>query len=334
MPKKPTLTLWFSDFWSGFEPGSFWLYNLLAEDFAVSLQPNHPDLLVYCDYGIEHLGYSCFKIYYSHENKRPHPLYFDYSFSFRGQGPRHQYFSNLVEERYFEPIRNGTPDIELLTLQHAPKVKFCNFIYSNMAAQERISFCRQLSLYKRVDCPGRVLNNHPPFDAHGYRYEKKLEFMSQYRFTIAFENESAIGYTTEKMLHPLIAGSIPIYWGNPRVAELFNPESFINCHDFASFDHAIAHVKRVDNDEQLYRAYRAAPPILPSSPLAALSRPFLKTRLQALGSLALTGSPISRSILFPILRGVRFVQYRIQNRILYSLEQAGSFFASIKQQRA
>ena len=37
--------------------------------------------------------------------------------------------------------------------------------------------------------------------------------------TIAFENSSFPGYTTEKIFEPMLEGSIPIYWGNPRVDE-------------------------------------------------------------------------------------------------------------------
>ena len=60
----------------------------------------------------------------------------------------------------------------------------------------------------------------------------KLEFIKDYKFVLAFENVSYPGYTTEKLLEPLIVNSIPVYWGNPLVGNDFNKECFINYDDF------------------------------------------------------------------------------------------------------
>ena len=55
---------------------------------------------------------------------------------------------------------------------------------------------------------------------------------SQYKFTVAFENNSALGYNTEKLTDPMLAGSIPIYFGNPQIGRHFNTRSFINAHEY------------------------------------------------------------------------------------------------------
>ena len=62
----------------------------------------------------------------------------------------------------------------------------------------------------------------------------------------------ADGYLTEKIRMALMAGSIPIYWGDPRVAEFINPACFINCHDYPNFAAVIEHVKEVDQNPELY----------------------------------------------------------------------------------
>jgi len=93
----------------------------------------------------------------------------------------------------------------------------------------------------------------------GGRVGDKLEFLKGYKFTIAFENSSFPGYTTEKIAEAFTANTIPIYWGNPLVGRDFNPESFINCHNFDSFDKVIDHVIKVDNDDDLYRKYISSP---------------------------------------------------------------------------
>jgi len=174
-----------------------------------------------------------------------------------------------------------------------PKAKFCNFINSNdfvPTTRVRREFCRALMRYKRVDCAGHSMNNTDALfklqKRYGTRQRAKFAFLSDYKFTIAFENRSADGYLSEKPLVPLAVGSVPIYWGSPQVAEFINPRSFINAADYDSFDELVEHVKRVDCDPDLYQKYRAAPPILPSSRFYEMRReltPFLeRIRAEAL----------------------------------------------------
>ena len=68
---------------------------------------------------------------------------------------------------------------------------------------------------------GRVLNTL------GHRVADKQAFLRDYKFTIAFENESHPGYTTEKIVEPMLADSIPIYWGDPLVGTDFEVESWL-----------------------------------------------------------------------------------------------------------
>jgi hypothetical protein len=88
----------------------------------------------------------------------------------------------------------------------------------------------------------------------------KIEFQSSCKFSIAFENTSSPGYTTEKLLHAFITGTIPIYWGNPEVTKDFNPKAFINCHDFESFEDVVSKVKEIDNDEEMFLSMLNEPP--------------------------------------------------------------------------
>ena len=60
----------------------------------------------------------------------------------------------------------------------------------------------------------------------------KAECLSNYRFALCFENVRMKGYITEKIIHSIVAGAVPIYLGAPDVASYVPPESFI---DYASF---------------------------------------------------------------------------------------------------
>lgn len=90
----------------------------------------------------------------------------------------------------------------------------------------------------------------------------KLEFQSQCKFSIAFENTTSPGYTTEKILHAFISNTIPIYWGDPEVTKDFNPKAFINCHDFENFEAVIERIKEVDNNDELYLTILKEPPFV------------------------------------------------------------------------
>ena len=145
----------------------------------------------------------------------------------------------------------------------AAKEYFCNFIYSNGNSRRRVEFFHKLSRYKRVESLGAVERNNDALAGSGYDtagYRAKQAFQARCKFSIAFENTYFAGYTTEKLSDPLLAGSVPIYSGNPRVAEIFNPKAFINVDDFNSEEDAIDYIRAVDSDDALYESYLNEPP--------------------------------------------------------------------------
>ena len=130
---------------------------------------------------------------------------------------------------------------------------FCNFIYSH-PNEPRDSFFLLLSRYKRVDAFGKSMNNitfQPASPAKNW-YIESIEIKSGYKFSIAMENASSKGYTTEKIVSSLQAHTVPIYWGDPAVADFINPKAFINCNDYSSFDEVVERVKEIDNDDELW----------------------------------------------------------------------------------
>lgn len=126
-------------------------------------------------------------------------------------------------------------------------------VVSNPLGKERIDFFNKLSQYKLVHSGGSVLNNV------GGKVSNKLTFVEEHKFTIAFENSSYPGYTTEKILQPKHVDTVPIYWGNPIVDKEINPDSFINYYDYGSLDALCEKVKQIDGNVQLYKKYLAEP---------------------------------------------------------------------------
>ncbi len=120
------------------------------------------------------------------------------------------------------------------------KQKFCAFVVTNPMNPVRNSAFHTLDAYKHVDSAGRLYNNVGDSifaGAGGGGGEmRKLEFLKDYKFVIAYENQRAPGYVTEKIFHAKAAGAVPIYWGAREVVEDFDPRGFVNANDLEGQD--------------------------------------------------------------------------------------------------
>jgi alpha(1,3/1,4) fucosyltransferase len=268
---KSTIKLNYTDYFRGFNKYDAYFTRLLKPYYNVEIS-EEPDFLIYSCYdknGIlhwrdgsriskaqEYKKYKCMRIFYTAENVRPNFQECDYAFTF-------DYIDNIYHYRlpyyalYQQDIYQPHPLIKPDNLDYeeifAQKTEFCNFIFSNDQAKKRIKFFEKLSKYKQVHSGGKVLNNI------GYRVKNKIEFISKYKFTIAFENSSYPGYTTEKIHDAMLAYSLPIYWGNPLIYRDFNPKSFLNYHDFMNEDELIEKIIEIDQNDALYIEYLKQP---------------------------------------------------------------------------
>lgn len=258
-----TIKLWFSDFYNGFEPENNFFYNHLSQLYNIVLDEQNPDFLIYSCYGNKFFEYSCVRIFYTGENLKPDFNLCDYAigFDYITFDKRYLRFPNFAfyEKQFEQLVQPGNKPEEI-----ASKKYFCNFIYSNPSADPvRDQFFQLLSKYKKVISPGSHLNNISlPV---GKRFAKdwmfsKIDFQSSCKFSIAFENSSSPGYTTEKLLHSFISGTIPIYWGNPEVEKDFNSKAFINCHNFPNWSDIVERIREIDNDLLLYESILNEPP--------------------------------------------------------------------------
>ncbi len=120
------------------------------------------------------------------------------------------------------------------------KQKFCAFVVSNPMNPVRNAAFHTLASYKHVDSAGRLYNNVGDgifAGAGGGGGElRKLEYLKDYKFVLAYENQRAPGYVTEKILHAKAAGAVPIYWGARDVVEDFDERGFINANDLEGRD--------------------------------------------------------------------------------------------------
>ena len=86
------------------------------------------------------------------------------------------------------------------------------------------------------------------------RARSKAETLGDYTFAICFENMVFKGWITEKIFDCFFAGTVPIYWGAPEIAELIPPECFIDMRQFSGYAELARFLKalRVE-DVQRYR---------------------------------------------------------------------------------
>ncbi len=276
---KKKLKLNFVDFSGDFTSKNNYFLNLLENYYDIEIS-NDPDILFYSNFGYEHLKYQCKKIFYSGENNAPNYFFCDYAFSFHDTDEKNFFLPHFVEFEYFFNFKNDVKNEEIEIYKNTKKEKFCNFMASNYKAKERINFVKALMKRKKVDCLGPVLYNMEISDNvgkldHTGEYidwrKEKFETIKEYKFTMAFENEQAYNYVTEKIYQPLVVGSIPIYWGAPNVDTIFNPKCFVNVNNFNSYEEAIDEIIKIDEDKAYYETFFEEPAILIHSKLIDLS---------------------------------------------------------------
>jgi alpha(1,3/1,4) fucosyltransferase len=246
------IKIWYSDFTSK-ETNK--LHEFLDKYFCLEINNNHPDFLIYTVFGNEFLKYKdSVRIFYTAENLRPDFNLCDYAFSFDWLEFEDRHFrapNFLLFNEWNDIIERKKSSVSHLELNAK---KFCNFIYSHGNGHPfRDDFFHRLSNRKKVDSIGAHLRNtyEQIVGPHlGDWSSQKVNTQRKYKFSIAFENASNPGYTTEKLIHALAADTIPIYWGDPFIARTFNLNRIINLNEL-SIECAIERIIELDqNDEQ------------------------------------------------------------------------------------
>lgn len=258
---KKHIKIKFTDFWDVFDENDNFIMDALKEHFEVELSDT-PDFVFCSIFGRKYLKYDCPRIYYTGENIAPDFNLVDYGMGF----PEIDFYDRYLRLPHYvlypracNMAMNKTARDDAFYTNR----KFCNYVISNaISAPERGEMISKLNGYKELASGGRYQNNV------GGPVADKLEFARGYKFTLAFENSGARGYTTEKIMEAFASESVPIYWGNPDIAKEFNPEAFVNCHDFASFDEAIEYIAKLDGDDEAYLKMVKAPIVADNSDAA------------------------------------------------------------------
>ena len=254
----------FSDFWQypkAFDPNNNFFIHVIRQLFE-NVQVVHPedaDYMIFSSFGNENGRYkNCKKIFYTGENVRPNFTKCDYSLTFDFESYGGKNFRLPLWYLYidwFDVGSYGNPDWLIPKsylygeneFTKKEKNKFCSIVFGS-PHQSRIDAIKNISSnYRQVDVFGKVNPNHNLPDGENY----KMDLISNYKFSLCYENSVTPGYHTEKLLHAKIAGNIPIYYGDTTVEKDFNPEGFVNTLNMSD-EEVVRTIEEIDANESLY----------------------------------------------------------------------------------
>jgi len=249
-----TIKIHFTDFWPEWADTENFITPILSKHFNVVIDQNNPDVLFHSVFKAgtgKTSSYKCKKILISAENWRAAPFGSNYSISF---DPHSTTNFRLPLWKIYWFLWPELKDRLFNRVNHDSFDRFCSFTVSNGGNFMRNGMYQQLSQYKFVHSYGRYLTNDFGLQhaSQGkYWRDAKDEFFlkNKHKFSIVYENSPYPGYTTEKLMDAFLAGSIPIYWGDPKVKKDWNQEAFI---DVNYFGNVIDVIKKMDSDKEAF----------------------------------------------------------------------------------
>lgn len=246
-----TIKINFSGFWKNFNKEQNTFTEILRERYNVIVSDT-PDYLFYSGFDREFINFKGIRIFFTGECVSPDFNLCDYAMAFDNISFGDRYVRVPLYEVFH--YRNKYECILQNNIPNNVRASFCSIVVSNdQGMKERLQIVELLNAYKRVDSGGRLHNNV------GGPVKDKFEFDKKYKFSIAFENNSYKGYTTEKIMEAFAAGTIPIYYGNPEIGKEFNTKAFINVHDYANIEEVVKRVIEVDQNDKLYNSIKNEP---------------------------------------------------------------------------
>ena len=246
-----TLKIAYIDFWPEWADEDF-ITPLLKAHFNIEIDPKNPDVIFHSVFGTNANNYSCKKILFLGENKRYQNYNTDYSITF---DPHTNTNYRLPLWQAFILKKPELLDRLFNRVQHKSFDNFCSFTVSNGANFIRNGIFNQLNNYKKVKSYGRYMTNDQSLQkASQERYwrDAKDDFFvtNKHKFMLAYENNAYKYYCTEKLMDAFLVGSMPLYWGDPKVKEDFNPLAFVNVNDYGSNIKTI--IQRLDSTDAAF----------------------------------------------------------------------------------
>jgi hypothetical protein len=142
--------------------------------------------------------------------------YFDCVFTYD-----HALHKKFPDKAVWLPANGLFVDTETIFSEHIEKTREMSHIYSNKT---------YLPGHKLRHEVARVFGDKYDIECYGKGcrpVQLKSDALSNYRFSIAIENNRDKNYFTEKILDCFACRTIPIYWGAPNIFDFFDSDSII-----------------------------------------------------------------------------------------------------------
>ncbi len=251
----------FRGFWEGFNYLHNDFFGYLIKEGLVEINNVSPDIIFYSDYiNDSDVNTTKPRVLYSPENIPRKNYLFKYHMNYEKGNKNNFRFQNFFYYPFFYEVTNNKESEYYLTLKKRVKTKNINFIYSNGNALLRNRYYDFLSSYYKIDSFGRYKNNMGELPASPdkslySRAIQKSELISEYKFTIAFENSKGVDYISEKIWEPISVNSIPIYYGSEAVFDYFNKDKLIYISSDKDFSKSLSMIREINLSEKLYKEY-------------------------------------------------------------------------------
>ena len=256
-----------------------WLLNKLDDEFIIEFNETEPDYLIYNVFDKYNVDLNpnfkkTIKIAFYTENIMVDINYADYIIGNYHINYLDRYFEYSVPFLYRD--KGSIDKIREKALNGIIRNNFCAAVISNCGSFYgfRLHFIEKLSKYKKVDMGGNCKNNI------NKKITDKIQFLSNYKFSIAMENSEGDGYLTEKIVDSFLAGTIPIYYGGYMLDEIINPKTYILIKGVKDMDEKIEYIKKIDNDINLYKSIMKEKPILDDNFVDKINKNEIKSFLK------------------------------------------------------
>jgi hypothetical protein len=129
---------------------------------------------------------------------------------------------NIISKHNANPWFVGKSYDELISLKPPTKTKLISVISSDKVFtdghRKRLRFVNEIKEHfgDKLDVFGRGING----------FEDKWDVLSNYKYSIAIENDYCNNYFTEKFIDCILANTFPIYYGCPNLEKYFPEDSF------------------------------------------------------------------------------------------------------------
>lgn len=249
---KNILKVKFDGFWPGFNYKENLFFSYLEKKGLIVVVQNNPDIVIYSEYLTKNYNLNKNRVLYYVENLPQKDWIFNYSMSYKSMDNKNFNFYNFFYYPYFDEITSNNLSEVYLYLKNKPKFKNINFIYTNKKGILRNKYFNFLSKYKKIDSYGRHKNNMGLLPSTRFHFLQKNEILSDYKYTVAFENSIGDGYISEKIWQPLCLNSIPIYFGDKSVFNIFNKKKIIYISGSNDFNKSLEIINKIDQSNDLY----------------------------------------------------------------------------------